>query len=260
MMDGYKETELARELGRTPSWVSERLSELRQEIQLQNGLLPPLADADYETLKDSIRVHGVRVPVVIGRHVPLIDGRHRLRVCTELEIDCPAVWLDDLAPGEEEELAIALNASRRHLSRQQKRKLVEYELMRDSNRSDRRVASVCGVTHPTVASIRKDLSLAVDTWIEQGLPSDLAPRRPDPAPDPQLDVEVDVEKPVVATRRHAPEISPPTRIDRKGRAQPARRRPGPTPRPAAPLADLECPTCGAFHQLWRREGRYTLGQ
>lgn len=269
-MDGYKETELAQQLGRTPSWVSERLSELRQEIQLQNGLLPPLTDPEYQALVDSIRVYGVRHAVLLGEHIPLVDGRHRLLACTELQIDCPAVWLEGLTQPEEEELAIALNATRRHLNRQQKRKLVEYELMRDSNRSDRRIASVCGVTGPTVAQIRQTLQEAAGQWNQQGLPRDLAPQKPSDSP-----ADEDVQKTVVAERQHEPELhtgqneptaTPPEhREDTLGRQQPARRertrqRPGPTPRPPKPLAQLDCPYCHTHLELHRRNSRYTLEQ
>lgn len=159
MTEGYTLTEIANELGQQPSWVSERLNSLRNALLLQTGLFFPLADHEYDALTESIRRHGVQSPIIIGEHIALIDGRHRYLASTDLGLEhIPAVFTQGLTPEDERELAIALNAARRQITRQQKRTLIESELMRDPARSDRMIASICGVTHPTVATVRNEIA------------------------------------------------------------------------------------------------------
>ena len=50
-------------------------------------LLPKLVDSKYEGLKEDILEHGCRDPVVVWRnHNIILDGHHRYRICTKLEI------------------------------------------------------------------------------------------------------------------------------------------------------------------------------
>ena len=175
ILDGWKETELAAKLGRTPSWVSERLSELRTEILLQNGGFPPLTDAEDASLRESIRRNGVMLPVLVDEDLNLIDGRNRLRLSHDLGVPCPYWILYDLTTEEKREIAVALNAARRQLTRQQKRKLIEHELMHDGTRSDRRIAAICGVSHTTVGAVRHEITESAQRWRELELPLGDAP-------------------------------------------------------------------------------------
>ncbi len=158
--DGYTLSEIAASLGQPASWVSERLASLREELLLTTGLFFPLTDSEYEALRESITRHGIRTPVVVGEHIALVDGRHRLLIAEELGLlSAPAIFLQGLEPEQERELAIGLNAARRQMTRQQKRVLVGAELHRDPARSDRWIASICGVSHPFVASVRQELAV-----------------------------------------------------------------------------------------------------
>lgn len=262
--DGFRESELAQQLGRTPSWVSERLAELKQEILLQNGIFPPLTEAEYAALRDSVSRHGVQQPVLLGEHVPLVDGHHRLMICNELAIPCPALLLEGLTEPAEHELAIALNASRRQLNRQQKRKLIEVELMRDPRRSDRRIAAVCGVSGKTVADVRQEVAAADGyDWVADNVPAD--------EDDLELTVRIrQLQQPDVRsfltsqqenlprTTRGAPlertTVDPATRLDTRGRQQPARR-PRPEPQPRV-VDHLDCPACEVRLQLIRHPDRH----
>ncbi len=157
--DGYTETELAQALGRTPSWVSEKISELRTELLAQQGLLPELNKAEEASLRDSIAEHGVRSPVLIAlvdNRLDMIDGRNRYRIANDVGVMGTMPWhyLGELSPDEAHYLKITLNTARRSLNTGQKRILIHAELMRDPARSDRSIAAICGVTHPTVATER----------------------------------------------------------------------------------------------------------
>jgi len=157
MNDGYDLATIARELGQTPSWVSDRLAELRHEVELQSGTFFPLTDQEFQALKLSIETYGVQSPILVGDH-SLLDGRHRWLASKELGLTTiPAVFLSGLTTVQERELGIAVNAARRQLTSKQKHALVRSELLIDASRADRRIAAICGVTHPTVASIREEL-------------------------------------------------------------------------------------------------------
>jgi hypothetical protein len=260
--DGWKETELAKQLGRTPSWVSERLSELKQEIYLQNGIFPPLTEHDYATLKDSIRIHGVRQPVLLTSDLRIIDGRHRIKACLELGVTCTYLVVGCLTDSDRAELEIVLNAARRHLTRQQKRKLAEYELVRDPNRSNRRIAAITGIHADTVNAIRAEMAQAAQRWKELGLAPAEAPPNPslfdEPADDDVTENRYVVDNP---PQTYTVNVAPPTRQDTLGRRQPAKRlRVRPIPQPKMVSAPIECPCCEEPVEVWRTKDVYELRQ
>ncbi|MDP9004659.1 MAG: hypothetical protein M3N12_07700, partial [Verrucomicrobiota bacterium] len=48
----------------------------------------PLEGQDYEDFKESIRLLGVRTPIVISGDI-ILDGRNRARAAIELDVDLP---------------------------------------------------------------------------------------------------------------------------------------------------------------------------
>lgn len=85
--------------------------ELHPVCQLFRELTPD----EYGMLKDSIARVGVRVPAVTYQGL-LVDGRHRMRACRELGIQCPVQDIT-LKPGESlVEVVAAMNVPRRHYS------------------------------------------------------------------------------------------------------------------------------------------------
>jgi hypothetical protein len=66
-------------------------SEVKAEERIGNyrihpvaALFPEMDDDTFQGLKDSIRLHGQMVPIVVQGDT-LLDGRHRLRACIELK-------------------------------------------------------------------------------------------------------------------------------------------------------------------------------
>src|SRR3977135_224897 len=53
-------------------------------------LFPDLSGRDYHALREDIRQHGVKVPILVHGG-EILDGRHRYRACRELGKPCPAV-------------------------------------------------------------------------------------------------------------------------------------------------------------------------
>lgn len=162
--NGHKPSELASSLGVAPSWVSDRLAELKLEILFSQGVFPPLSDEQYDALRTSIDEQGVLVPIVVDEDGAVIDGRHRKKIAAELGRECPIEVAHGLTLSEKRELAITLNASRRHLTTRDKQTLVVAELMQDRDRSNRAIARVVGVDDKTVGRIRKGIEIAEGIW------------------------------------------------------------------------------------------------
>jgi len=81
---------------------------------------PMMLDGDYAELRDDIKAHGVREPVVL-HDGKILDGRNRWRATQELGMDCPAVNYD--GPVEHEAMygwVRSHNLTRRHLTPSQR--------------------------------------------------------------------------------------------------------------------------------------------
>lgn len=119
--------------------------------------LPRLSDDEYTALEKSIREHGVQVPITVDENRSIIDGHHRKEIAERLGIECPRRFAMDLSDEQKRTLALSLNLDRRHLNREQKRELVAKSLAADPNLSDRGHAQRTGVSHPTVAKVRREV-------------------------------------------------------------------------------------------------------
>jgi ParB-like chromosome segregation protein Spo0J len=121
-------------------------------------VMPPLTADEYAELAESIRAHGVQIPITVDEAGNIIDGYNRAAIAAQLGVECPRAVRAGLTEEAKRGLAYELNTNRRHLSREQKRALVAASLRSDPGLSDREHARRCGVTHPTVASVRRELA------------------------------------------------------------------------------------------------------
>jgi ParB-like chromosome segregation protein Spo0J len=78
-------------------------------------LFPELSAADYAALKEDIRLHGVKVPILVHGG-QILDGRHRYRACRELGVRCLVVEWNGYDPWLEVQ---SRNLVRRHLAKDQ---------------------------------------------------------------------------------------------------------------------------------------------
>src|SRR5678815_1271221 len=81
------------------------------------NLLPRFEPEAYATLKEDVRQHGVRLPILVTSTGEILDGRHRAQACRELGVDCPTMAItgeDDLFSA-----VLSLNHYRRHLPPEQ---------------------------------------------------------------------------------------------------------------------------------------------
>jgi hypothetical protein len=122
--------------------------------------LPPLPPDQYEALRQNISVNGVLVPIIVDSDGPrrqIIDGSHRKKIADELGYDCPEIVQSGLDEEEKRTLARALNLARRQLTTDQKRQLIADQLEETPDRTNRWIAKMLGVSHPTVADVRAEL-------------------------------------------------------------------------------------------------------
>jgi ParB-like chromosome segregation protein Spo0J len=131
-------------------------------------LLPPLSPDEYAALKADIAKHGILVAVELDEHGHLLDGRHRVRAWQELRTegirvpDFPRVIRAGLSEAEKRAHVRAVNLVRRHLTAAQRRAIIADALRDDPAQSDRQVAAMLGVSHPTVGAVRHELERAGD--------------------------------------------------------------------------------------------------
>jgi N6-adenosine-specific RNA methylase IME4/DNA-binding XRE family transcriptional regulator len=117
----------------------------------ENQLLQPLASYDYDALREDIRKHGVKVPVIVDRATGLIvDGHHRMKFATECGRECPIEKVDFDSPDEADFFAVALNVKRRRMSLEQRRELA-LELCGNRGWTQDRAAEALGVDQATVS-------------------------------------------------------------------------------------------------------------
>ncbi len=122
--------------------------------------LPPLSHEEYTGLHDSIAVNGVWLPILVNCDGPrrkIIDGNHRKLFADEFGYDCPEIVLAGLDEQEMRTMARALNLARRQMNTEQKRQLIRDQLIETPEKTNRVVAKLLGVSHPTVASVRGEL-------------------------------------------------------------------------------------------------------
>jgi site-specific DNA-methyltransferase (adenine-specific) len=126
-------------------------------MQSKYQILPPLNEQEYETLKNSIDTNGLEYPVIVDENGEIVDGFHRQRACEELKVKCSRIVREFESESEKYELALSLNCNRRHLSQNQKRRVIEGYLLRDPQIANNNLADLIGLSKNTVASVREHL-------------------------------------------------------------------------------------------------------
>ena len=121
-------------------------------------VMPELTADEYAELKADIAQRGVMIPIEYDEQGNVLDGYHRLRICSELGIkDYPRVIRSGMTDSEKLTHARKLNIARRHLTSEQKRGLIREQLKETPEQSDRQIAKSLGVHHTTVSTQRRDL-------------------------------------------------------------------------------------------------------
>ena len=123
---------------------------------LYDRLVSRLSDEEYERLKSDIAENSVLVPVAVDEAKGVIDGVSRLRAASELGLkSVPCHIHYGLGHKDKRDLAIKLNALRRHWSAEERLKLAI--TLRKDKYSFRRIAQVLNLSHETVRRHLLDL-------------------------------------------------------------------------------------------------------
>jgi len=121
-------------------------------------VMPEMAQEEYEALKEDIAERGVMVPIEFDENGNVLDGHHRLKICVELGIeDYPKIIRTGMSEPEKWTHARKLNMVRRHLTREQRRELIQAQIKDTPELSDRQIAKMLGVSHSTVGIMRREL-------------------------------------------------------------------------------------------------------
>ena len=119
--------------------------------------MPDLTADEFDALRADIFANGVLVPVVKDQHGRIIDGNHRAAIAAELGIDYPVQTVEVADDADAVTLAVALNCTRRHLTREQVRAIIANEIARCPGDSDRAIARRVGCSPSTVGAVRTEL-------------------------------------------------------------------------------------------------------
>jgi|GEM_PF-1601391 len=126
-------------------------------LRRKSCFLPKAAAAEKESLKESIKRHGVLVPILQNSDGTIIDGKLKKSICEELGIvTCPTEILQ-VDARTAEQIRLQLNICRRNISLTSRRALAQLTLLDDPEQSDRMVGRLSGLSHRTVAAIREVL-------------------------------------------------------------------------------------------------------
>jgi ParB-like chromosome segregation protein Spo0J len=116
---------------------------------------------ELATLRESLEANGQIVEVVIWNG-QIVDGRHRAKLCRDLGLDIKYHDIGAMSEDQMRTVVRTLNEHRRArtmaLTNAEKRDRIEAALKANPKLSDRKIADMLGVSHPTVAEVRKQLA------------------------------------------------------------------------------------------------------
>jgi hypothetical protein len=117
-------------------------------------------DEGFAQLLAHIQLHGIQHHILVDEHGRVIDGARRLRVAQKLKMkNVPVRVIAGLTETEKYDLAESLNILRRHLTRDQIKKIVSENertltplviKMRKEGKSLRQIGEMLGLSHETV--------------------------------------------------------------------------------------------------------------
>lgn len=140
-------------------------------------LLPPTTADELRALADDIKAHGLQTPVVFWctgercaepplQTLELLDGRSRLDAMEAAGL--PVVLPDDrvqfILPSDGVDpwqFVLSANLMRRHLTREQKREVIDKLLQQRPELSDRAIAKLAGISDKTVGAVRRKVNAEI---------------------------------------------------------------------------------------------------
>lgn len=122
------------------------------------SLVPRVSELVYQSLKESIRINHLWIPIIVNRYGVILDGHHRFRACQELGEPIKysvREFENDLL---EKKFVIESNLKRRHLNDFQKVELGLLLLPIEQELSKRRQVEAGKIKKPLMLSVSKGQS------------------------------------------------------------------------------------------------------
>lgn len=115
-------------------------------------MLPRMSAEAFAQLKDDIEKNGLLEPIWTVDN-QIIDGRHRLMACRELDIE--PQFREYTGTLDLETLVYSLNVSRRQMTRHQRTWFIKRLIKTHPEKSNRTLADMAGTNESTIRRIRK---------------------------------------------------------------------------------------------------------
>lgn len=140
------------------------------EVHTACALFPMIGDDEFAALKADIAEHGQREPILLVDG-EVIDGRNRMRACTELGIDPKVRNLSKAEAGDVFALVLSLNLHRRHLTQVQRGGIIKAELARRGGGAEKnkggRPSKEPGDSRPvSITGLAKEFGIAKRTAVD----------------------------------------------------------------------------------------------
>jgi hypothetical protein len=125
-------------------------------------LVRPLTESEKHELRESIKEHGIMIPVEVDEENGIIDGANRTRIAAELGLEEIPIRTVKYANDEEKrQRALTVNITRRHLAPEEREKLIaarrdRVHKARQTGKSTRQIAEDEGVSQ---TQVMKDLTV-----------------------------------------------------------------------------------------------------
>lgn len=124
--------------------------------------VPPMTPDEYDAFVADVGSRGVTTPLTVTPLGVVLDGRHRFAAASVLEHETVPVHVADIPEPVQVDYMVRQAVLRRHLTIGQRRDLAAALLREAPEKSDRQVATVVGLSHPTIAAVRSELETAGD--------------------------------------------------------------------------------------------------
>jgi hypothetical protein len=110
--------------------------------------MPPLTEDEFNALVEDIDVRGVDYPVLVDEDGAILDGIHRWRACTKLDLPVPILVKAGLTETEKLTRALSWNLRRRQVTKDQMKEIAKG--LKADGHSYARIEEVTGWPHSTV--------------------------------------------------------------------------------------------------------------
>jgi ParB-like chromosome segregation protein Spo0J len=127
--------------------------ELRLEFHPLSNMFPLMSETELGELTEDITKNGLQQPITLYED-KILDGRNRHEACLKAGVPLRTVKYDGSDPMA---FVVSANLHRRHLTRAQKKKVIEKLLADKAEWSDRAIGTLAHADHKTVGARRAEL-------------------------------------------------------------------------------------------------------